>query len=139
MNADDSRSYLSSSVFICGSSRISPRPPRLRGSLFHALRLKPPAMIDLKDLRENPDRYRRAAQLKRIDVDIDRLLDLDARRRQLDAERQKLTAEKNASGKQIGQLAGQIKKAPPDQRAALEAQMKQLQARPTELKQQEQA
>ena len=54
-------------------------------------------MIDLKDLRENPDRYRRAAQLKRIDVDIDRLLELDARRRQLDAERQKLTAEKNAT------------------------------------------
>jgi seryl-tRNA synthetase len=96
-------------------------------------------MIDLKDLRENPDRYRRAAQLKRIDVDINRLLELDARRRQLDAERQKLTAEKNAIGKQIGQLAGQIKKASPEQRAALEEQMTQLQARPTELKSQEQA
>jgi seryl-tRNA synthetase len=44
-------------------------------------------MIDLKDLRENPETYRRAAKLKRIDVDIDRLLELDAKRRSLDSQR----------------------------------------------------
>ena len=51
-------------------------------------------MIDLKDLRENPDRYRTAAKQKRIDVDIDRLLQLDSQRRALDSKRQQLTAEK---------------------------------------------
>jgi seryl-tRNA synthetase len=95
-------------------------------------------MIDLKDLRENPDRYRRASKLKRIEVDIDKLLELDGKRRQLDSQRQQLTAEKNAIGKQIGQLAGRIKKAPPAEQSQLADEMKRLQARPTELKGQEQ-
>jgi seryl-tRNA synthetase len=95
-------------------------------------------MIDLKDLRENPERYKRAAQLKRIDVNIDRLLDLDAQKRSLEAQRQQLTAEKNAIGKQIGQLQGKLKKAPPAEQAAIQEEVKTLQARPTELKQKEQ-
>ncbi|MCX5658326.1 MAG: serine--tRNA ligase [Planctomycetota bacterium] len=96
-------------------------------------------MIDLKDLREHPDRYRLAAERKRIAVDIDALLDLDAKHRSLMTQQQSLTAEKNQIGKQIGQLAGQIKKAPDAQKAALQEQMKQLQQRPVELKHQEQA
>ena len=67
-------------------------------------------MIDLKDLRENPDRYSNAAQLKRIDVDIDRLLELDAKPRARSRSAKQLTAEKNAIGKQIGQLAGKLQK-----------------------------
>jgi len=43
-------------------------------------------MVDLKDLRDNPDRYRDAARLKRIDVDIDRLLALDSERRGLESQ-----------------------------------------------------
>jgi seryl-tRNA synthetase len=96
-------------------------------------------MIDLKDLRENPETYRRAAKLKRIDVDIDRLLELDAKRRSLDSQRQALTAEKNTIGKQIGQLAGRLKKAAPTEQAALQDEMKVLQEKPTSLKQTEQA
>jgi seryl-tRNA synthetase len=96
-------------------------------------------MIDLKDVRENPDRYREAARLKRIDVDIDRLLALDEQRRTLDAKRQQLTAEKNAIGKQIGQLAGRLKKAGGAEQASLQEEMTRLQARPTELKRDEQA
>ena len=38
-------------------------------------------MIDLKDLRENPDRYRNAVRDKCMDVDVDRLLALDEARR----------------------------------------------------------
>ena len=91
-------------------------------------------MIDLKDLRDNPDKYRTAASQKRIEVDIDRLLALEGERRSLDAQRQQLTAEKNAIGKQIGQLAGQLKKATGDEKARLEAERQRLQARPTELK-----
>ena len=96
-------------------------------------------MIDLKDLRENPDVYRRAARLKRIDVDIDLLLEMDAKRRSLDNARQSLTAEKNSNGKQIAQLAGRLKSASLDEQSALQEEMKQLRARPTELKAQEQA
>ena len=95
-------------------------------------------MVDLKDVRENPVKYKTAAQQKRISADIDKLLELDSRARGLDQQRQALTAEKNQIGKQIGQLAGQMKKATPEQKAALEEQMKKLQARPAELKTREQ-
>ncbi len=95
-------------------------------------------MIDLKDLRENPDLYRQAASQKRIDVDIDRLLDLESKHRAIEIERQRLTAEKNQIGKQIGQLAGKLKKAPPAEQSALQEEIKRLQARPTELKATEQ-
>jgi len=94
-------------------------------------------MIDLKNLRENPDRYRLAAQHKRVDVDIDQLLKLDVEHRQLLTDRQALAAEKNQIGKQIGQLAGQLKKASPDEKPMLQAQIKQLRQRPAQLKQQE--
>src|SRR4051812_26332167 len=95
-------------------------------------------MIDLKDLRENPDKYRAAAQQKRINVDIDRLLKLDVDRRALDSKRQQITAEKNQIGKQIGQFAGQLKKATGDEQKRLQEEMKKLQARPTVLKSAEQ-
>ena len=91
-------------------------------------------MIDLKDLRQNPEAYRQAAMQKRINVDIDRLLELESKHRAIEIERQQITAEKNQIGKQIGQMAGKLKKAPPTEQAALREEMKKLQARPTELK-----
>lgn len=96
-------------------------------------------MIDLKDVRENPDRYREAARLKRIDVNIDRLLELEEQRRSLDAKRQQLTAEKNAIGKQIGPIAGKLKKAAGDEQAALKAEQDRLQVRAAEMKAAEQS
>jgi seryl-tRNA synthetase len=95
-------------------------------------------MVDLKDLRENPDKYRDAARKKRIAVDIDSLVEMENKRRSLDIQRQQLTAEKNAIGKQIGQLAGRIKKAAGDEQTRLTAEMQALQQRPTQLKNQEQ-
>ncbi|MEM6331828.1 MAG: serine--tRNA ligase [Planctomycetota bacterium] len=91
-------------------------------------------MIDLKDLRENPDRYRRGAARKGTQVDLDALLAVDDRLRAAQTELQALTAEKNQIGKQIGQLAGKFKKADSDAKAALQAEMKELQARPTQIK-----
>ncbi len=96
-------------------------------------------MVDLKDLRENPDRYRDAARLKRVDVDVDRLLALDAQRRALEAPRQPNTPEKKTAGHHIRQHAGGRQKTPPHQHAPLQAEMAKLQARPTELKAQEAA
>ena len=95
-------------------------------------------MVDLKDLRENPQKYREAARKKRITVDIDSLIEMENKRRALDARRQQITAEKNGIGKQIGQLAGQLKKASGEQQKHLQEEMTKLQQRPTELKKEEQ-
>ena len=95
-------------------------------------------MIDLKDLRENPDKYRTGAANKNGDpTAIDRLLAVDAELRPLQTAQQQLTAEKNKIGKEIGQLAGRLKKAEGDDKAALQAEMQKLQARPNEIKAEE--
>jgi len=92
-------------------------------------------MIDLKDLRDNPDKYRTGALLKKMDASIvDRLLAVDAQVRPLQQEREELTAEQNRIGKEIGPLAGKIKKAAGDEKATLEAEMKKLQERPAAIK-----
>ena len=95
-------------------------------------------MIDLKDLREDPEKYRRGAAAKRIGADIDRLLEIDAKLRAAQAEREQLTAEKNRIGKEIGPLADRIKKAAGEEKAALERQMVELRQRPEQLKSREQ-
>jgi seryl-tRNA synthetase len=92
-------------------------------------------MIDLKDLRANPDKYRAGLANKGYPADLaDRLLAVDAQLRPLITRREQLTAEKNQIGKQIGQLAGRLKKAADDGRAALEQQMQSLKARPDAIK-----
>lgn len=96
-------------------------------------------MIDLKALRNQPDRYRTGAANKNEDpAVVDQLLELDEQLRDLIRQREKLTAEKNAIGKQIGQIAGRMKKASEDEKAELQQQMKTLQARPNEIKTEEQ-
>src|SRR5262245_50595525 len=61
-------------------------------------------MIDLKDLRENPDKYRKAAELKRMSVDVAAVLDVDARCLAAQQEYERLRAEQNEASKQIGKL-----------------------------------
>ena len=61
-------------------------------------------MIDLKDLRENPDKYRRGAELKGVKVDIDAILQADEQWRASQAEFEKLRAEQNVKGKEIAAL-----------------------------------
>jgi seryl-tRNA synthetase len=95
-------------------------------------------MIDLKDLRENPEKYRRGATAKQIAVDIDRLLAIDAELRAAQGEREQITAEKNRIGREIGPLAGRIRKATSEEKAALEQQMAELRQRPEQLKVREQ-
>ncbi len=96
-------------------------------------------MIDLKDLRADPDKYRKGAAAKGIALDIDLLLDLDARLRGAQAEKERLTAEKNQSGKRIGELAGRLKRATGEERAALEREIETLKARPAQIKHEEAA
>lgn len=92
-------------------------------------------MIDLKDLRDNPPRYRKGAADKGCDPAlVDQLLAIDASLRAVQTERESLVAEKNRIGKQIGSLAGQIKGAADEQKDALGRQMKSLQERPAQIK-----
>ncbi|MCL5667210.1 MAG: serine--tRNA ligase [Patescibacteria group bacterium] len=68
-------------------------------------------MLDIKFIRENPDKVKKAAQDKRVDIDIDQLLDLDQKRRSLMAELESLQATKNKVSKEIPQLSAEDKKA----------------------------
>ena len=66
-------------------------------------------MIDIKLIREAPEKFIEAAKLKNVDADIEGLLDVD--RRLLDAQRemQDVRTRQNAAGKQIAQLTGDAK------------------------------
>jgi seryl-tRNA synthetase len=61
-------------------------------------------MIDVKDLRENPDKYRKAAQAKRMNVDVAAVIDLSERAVAAQQEFERLRAEQNEASKQIGRL-----------------------------------
>lgn len=95
--------------------------------------------LDIRFIREHPDVIRRGAQAKNIAVDLDALLALDARRRQLHTQIQDLTTEQNRLSKQIGLLMGRLKaQKDPQKRAALEAEgdLASLRRQSTALKQQ---
>jgi seryl-tRNA synthetase len=73
-------------------------------------------MIDLKDLRENPDKYRRGAELKNIPVDIDTLLRLDEQHSFAQRQYESLRAEQNRISQQIGKTKD------PSERESLKSQ-----------------
>ena len=63
----------------------------------------------LKQIRENPERFKKAAIDKHFDVDIDKLLDIDADLQQYKKQLQDYTTEKNKLGKSIPNLSGEKK------------------------------
>ena len=67
-------------------------------------------MIDLNDLRANPDAYKKAATDKGIGLDIDAFLALDESRRALVPSVEDMRAKKNEVSKQIPQLDGEEEK-----------------------------
>ncbi len=83
-------------------------------------------MIDLKLIRENPDLVRKAATDKNMKVDIDRLLAVDQRRRELETEFNELRHQQKQAGEQIA-------KAPPAEKAKLSQSMGQLKSRLKEI------
>jgi seryl-tRNA synthetase len=66
-------------------------------------------MIDIKEIRENPQRFKQAAKNKNIEVDIDRLMAIDAELLSAKKGLQELATEKNRIGKSIPKLAGDEK------------------------------
>lgn len=95
-------------------------------------------MIDLRQLRENPARFALGASAKNIPAEIDRVLELDARRRQLLSEQERLRAEQNRLAKEvgprIGQLKGQLKGKHGAEAAEIESRIAELSAKPSALK-----
>jgi seryl-tRNA synthetase len=63
-------------------------------------------MIDIKQIREEPQRFKKAAADKRFVVDIDRLLEVDAELLAAKQQLQDINTEKNRIGKSIPKLAG---------------------------------
>jgi len=63
-------------------------------------------MIDIKQIRENPERFKKAAKDKNFDVDIDRLLEVDDILREQKQQLQEISTEKNQIGKSIPKLDG---------------------------------
>ena len=66
-------------------------------------------MLDIKYIRENPDKVKKACQDKQVKCDIDRLLELDKKRRELLQESESLKAEQNKLGKDQQEKAREIK------------------------------
>ena len=60
-------------------------------------------MVDLKDLRENPEKYRRGAELKGARVDIDAILRADEQARSAQRQFEQFRAEQNEASKSISQ------------------------------------
>jgi seryl-tRNA synthetase len=83
-------------------------------------------MLDIKYIRENVETVKLAAKNKNFDVDIDRLVDLDERRRELMTETEQIRARRN-------EVASQIPKASNDDRPALIEEGRQLKAKLQEL------
>src|SRR6266403_758138 len=86
-------------------------------------------MLDIKFIRENADKLKETIKNKRVNLNLDELLDLDAKRRDLLTELEGLQATKNQVSKEIPKLSEEEKKV-----KLLE--MKEVDARATELKKQ---
>ena len=78
-------------------------------------------MLDIKYIRENPDKVKQGCQKKQVNVDIDKLLEIDKKRRELLQEIETLKAEQNKiSGKdkkqieEAKELKSKIKKIEPE-------------------------
>jgi seryl-tRNA synthetase len=68
-------------------------------------------MIDIKQIRNDPEKFRKAAKDKNFDVDIDRLLEVDSQLMAARKQLQDISTDKNRIGKSIPKLSGQEKQA----------------------------
>jgi len=66
-------------------------------------------MIDIKQIRDNPQKFKDACTAKRFDVDIDRLIAVDAEMRAVKQQLQDISTDKNRIGKSISTLSGDEK------------------------------
>jgi seryl-tRNA synthetase len=83
-------------------------------------------MLDIKFIRENADKIRWAAKVKKIQCDLDRLLEIDAGLMKIRQEIQDIQTAKNAAGKKVS-------KADPQEKQKIIAEMGELKKREKEL------
>jgi seryl-tRNA synthetase len=79
-------------------------------------------VLDIKLIRQDPERVKAGAAKKRMECDVDRILELDAEWRELGQEVDGLRSEQKQAGKRIGDAA-------PEDRPALAAAQKDLKER----------
>ena len=77
------------------------------------------SMLDRRFIRENPDAVKAAVRVKGLDVDVDELLDLDARTRKLQQELDLAQTRRKSSSKEFA-------KADETRRAELRAESTEL-------------
>ncbi len=86
-------------------------------------------MIDIKQIRENPEKFKKAAKDKHFNVDIDRLLEVDSGLRSQKQQLQEISTEKNQIGKSIPKLTG-------DEKQSVLAKLSQLKEEDARLQEQ---
>lgn len=83
-------------------------------------------MIEIKQIRENPQTFKDGAKAKGFDVDIDRLLQVDDALKAAKQRLQDISTEKNRLGKSIPKITGEEKQAALAQLAELKQQEPEL-------------
>ena len=85
-------------------------------------------MIDIKIIRDNPDLVRKAAADKNMTVDIDRIIEVDTRRRTLETEFNDLRHEQRKAGEQIAKASKEEKATLSKAMGVLKAKLKDIDA-----------
>lgn len=67
-------------------------------------------MIDIKLFRENPNFFRDSAKAKNVEIDVERIFELDRRVRTLKTETESISAQKNEAGKRIAKAEADERK-----------------------------
>jgi len=95
-------------------------------------------MIDLKALRENPQRFIDGCAKKNVDVDINAMIALDEQKRTLQTQQETIRAAQNKlskeTGPKIGQLMGKLKAANDDEQQAIQADINEIKSAPAKMK-----
>ena len=76
-------------------------------------------MIDIKEIRENPQKFKDACAAKKFAVDIDKLVEVDSALVEIKQKQQDISTEKNRVGKAIPQM-------PPDEKESAISQLSEL-------------
>ncbi|NLE30365.1 MAG: serine--tRNA ligase [Phycisphaerae bacterium] len=90
-------------------------------------------MLDIKFIRENAEKIKWASQVKKIECDVDKLLELDAALVKLRQEIQNIQTEKNAAGKKISKASPEEKKQIIESMAQLKNREKDIQTQLDEM------
>src|SRR4029453_5494519 len=103
------------------------RPPRHRRRERHPRPSRPrSSVLDVRAIREDPDRFRRGLARRNLADAVDTILELDGRRRALTIRVEELRAEQNRAGKGSGGAEGEEKQRLIAEVAKVSAELKEL-------------